>query len=155
MVYIDYQPGQLRSSYEKYIPSEVRSHLDKTAVIVKKKLVDFYEIYQEQRKEGVKIARQWIKGIKIGDNDLEELLFHEEIHEEKLDTARKAAEKIKEAVEKMNKMASEKQGKEEDDLRQAEAVAQKLKAERDARLAKEAEVKAKEELRIKAEKKQS
>jgi len=151
LVYVDYQPGQLKAAYQKYIPPEVRGPLDNGAQFAKQQLSEYYEIYQNTQKEGVKVARQWVKGIKIGDNDLEEILFADEVHEEKIEKAKEAAEKIKEAVEKINQKISEEGLKPESDKKKTvdpEEVAKKIKADIDA---KRAEEEKKEKARLKAE----
>merc|ERR1712087_1098996 len=61
----------------------------------------------QQYQEGLTLARQWVKGVDIGGIDLEMFLFEEEIQQEKLDIALKAAEKIKKAVEEMNKKVTD------------------------------------------------
>merc|ERR1712108_31870 len=131
----------------------VRGPLDNGAQFAKQQLSEYYEIYQNTQKEGVKVARQWVKGIKIGDNDLEEILFADEVHEEKIEKAKEAAEKIKEAVEKINQKISEEGLKPESDKKKTvdpEEVAKKIKADIDA---KRAEEEKKEKARLKAEKK--
>ena len=58
-------------------------------------------------KEGKVLARSWVKGVDVGGIDLEQLLFSEEIEEERIEITRKAAEKIKLAVDAVNKKMAE------------------------------------------------
>ena len=58
-----------------------------------------YTFYKSQIKEGTTLARGWVRGVDFGGVDLEQLLFADEIQEEKIEIAQKAAEKIKLAVD--------------------------------------------------------
>ena len=114
-------------------------------------LNNYYMIYKEQQKQGTRMAREWVKGVKVGDQDLEELLFPDEVEMERVAKAKEAAEKIKAAVAQMNKMMAEegfpkndKPSQDSDELNQAEEVAKLFKAEIDAKAA-EAEAKQKAE----------
>ena len=53
------------------------------------------------------MARSWVRGIDIGGIDLEQFLFAEEIEDEKIEIVQKAAEKIKLAVDAVNKKIEE------------------------------------------------
>merc|ERR1711884_640767 len=89
----------------------------------------FYNHLVTSYGESQKLAREWSREINIGEFNLEKFLYADEIEKESLEKARLAAEKIKAAVEEMNK---------------------KKEAEEEARI--EAELKAKKEAEEKAKK---
>ena len=108
----------------------------------------------EQYYESYKLAREFARNINFGDVNLETLLFADDIEKEKIEKTKEAAEKIKAAVELMNKKIEEeaKAKAEEEAKKKAEDEA-KLKAEAEAKhkAEEEAKAKAEKEAKLKAE----
>ena len=86
----------------------------------------FYNQTVEQYRESTKLARSWVRQINFGEVNLEQLLFADEIEKENLEKAKLAAEKIKAAVEAMNKkMEEDKKAKEAEEKRKRLEEAEK------------------------------
>merc|ERR1712156_1081881 len=107
----------------------------------------FYNHVAEMYKESNALARQWTREI-----NLEQFLFKEEIEKERLEKAKLAAEKIKAAVEEMNKKAAEEKAKQEAEEKARKEAEEKAKKEAEEKAKKEAELKAKKEAEEKAKK---
>ena len=91
---------------------QIRTYIDSGALIAIDGFDSIYLYYKTQIKEGTTLARSWVKGVNLGGVDLEQALFAEEIQEEKIEIAQKAAEKIKAAVDAANKKIEEEKEKE-------------------------------------------
>jgi len=63
----------------------------------------FYNLTMESYQESHTLAREMARNINFGEVNLEAVLFADEIEKEKLEAAKEAAEKIRIAVEAMNK----------------------------------------------------
>merc|ERR1739838_1004310 len=112
----------------------------------------FYNHVAESYKESQALAREWTRELNIGDVNLEQFLFREEIEREKMEQAKKAAEKIRAAVEEMNKKAAEEKAQKEAEEKARIEAELKAKKEAEEMAKKEAEEKAKKEAGEKAKK---
>merc|ERR1719462_504099 len=88
----------------------------------------FYNQVAASYKESQALAREWSRQINIGEINLEQWLFKEEIEKERLEQAKLAAEKIRIAVEEMNRKAEEERKIAEEKAR----VEAELKAKQEA-----------------------
>merc|ERR1712039_1012466 len=150
---VDYKQGQLKEAYLKHIPEEVRVHLDEAGEQAAALSLQAYDHMLLGYDMGMKYAREYTKGVKIGDFDIGELLFPEarENEEEALKKAKENMKKINDAVKKKEREEAErKKTAEEEAKRKAEAEAQKKKA---AEAKKKAEEEAKKKAAEEAERK--
>ena len=120
----------------------------------------FYNTALEHYRESMILARTWSREINIGQVNLEKVLFADEIEKENIERTKAAAEKIKAAVEAMNKKIEEDKAKEAEEAKQKAAEEEakrkaeqeaKLKAEQDAKKKAAEEAKRQAELKKKAE----
>merc|ERR1712203_1144917 len=118
LVSIDYKTGLIKETYnthaplvkdtyDTHVPPEIRQRLDEGMLVAGEAFDSAYAYYDTQMKEGKILARQWVKGVEVGGVNLEQVLFEEEMEEEKLEIVKKAAEKIKLAVDAAEKLKIE------------------------------------------------
>merc|ERR1712142_399674 len=93
----------------------------------------FYNQVAASYKESQALAREWSRQINIGEINLEQFLFREEIEREKMEQAKLAAEKIRIAVEEMNRKAEEERKIAEEKARVEAELKAKQEAEEKAR----------------------
>merc|ERR1712183_102136 len=97
----------IKDTYDTHVPPEIRQRLDEGMLVAGEAFDSAYAYYDTQMKEGKILARSWVKGVELGGVNLEQVLFEEEIEEEKLEVVKKAAEKIKLAVDAAEKLKIE------------------------------------------------